>query len=88
MIGPPSPYPDSVVSLSLGGGSTEDLAEDAATHTAADVLLPFDVQPGLQPHACVVMKNGSRITAWAVDTWAAGDVRPGTCAVLCLLYET
>ena len=42
--------------------------------TAADLVLPFDVQPGLQPHACVVMKNGSRITAWAVDTWAAGNV--------------
>ncbi len=72
MIGPPSPYPDSVVSLSLGGGSTEDLNDDAsAAAAAAEVVLPFDVQSPLQPDACVVTTTGSRITAWAIDTWAA-----------------
>jgi hypothetical protein len=70
MIGPPSPYPDSVVSLSLGGGSTEELNDDSAA-AAAEVLLPFDVQSPLQPDACVVTTSSSRITAWALDTWPA-----------------
>jgi hypothetical protein len=77
MVGPSSPYPDSV---SLGAGSTEELVEDAAAAaaaaaaTAADVLLPFEVLAGLQPDACVAITSNSRITAWAVDSWAAGDV--------------
>lgn len=69
MIGPPSPF----TPVSLGGGSTEELVE-AAVAAAADVVMPFDLAPGLQPDACIVISNGSRITAWAVDTWPAGDV--------------
>jgi hypothetical protein len=72
MIGPPSPYPDSVASISLGGASSETLVEDAAA--AAEVLLACDMQPGLQPDACVVATNGGRVTAWAVDSWPAGGV--------------
>ncbi len=69
MIGPPSPF----TTVSLGGGSTEELVEDVAA-AATDVSLPFDVAPGLQPDACVAISNSGRITAWAVDTWPAGDV--------------
>jgi hypothetical protein len=72
MIGPPSPYPDSV---SFGAGSTEELVEDAAAAAAAaDVLLPGDLLAGLQPDACVAITSSGRITAWAVDSWAAGGV--------------
>ena len=69
MIGPPSPF----TTVSLGGGSTEELVEDTVA-AAADVVLPFDAAPGLQPDACVVISNSGRITAWAVDTWPAGEV--------------
>ena len=69
MIGPPSPF----TPVSLGGGSTEELVE-AAVAAAADVVLPFDLPSGLQPDACILISNGGRITAWAVDTWPVGDV--------------